>query len=77
MTPQVVTPMSDLQEPVRWLDDTEADDDLRADLGLARAACPSGIDFAMLSAALHAAIADQDAPLPAASGSGFWQRASS
>ncbi|MBC8070083.1 MAG: hypothetical protein IAG13_17240 [Deltaproteobacteria bacterium] len=63
--------MSDLHEPVRWLDDLDDDDELRVDLGLARAALTRGLDHDSLLCALRDAIADQDAALPAASGSGF------
>lgn len=75
MTSQVMTHMSDLQEPVRWLDDLDLDDGLRAELAVTRAAVVRGLDHDALLSAVREAIADQDAVLPAASGSGFWRSA--
>jgi hypothetical protein len=64
--------MSDLQPPVRWLDDSDADEELRLDLAHTTSAPATGIDYGALLNTLRDAIAQEhELPAAAASGSGF------
>jgi hypothetical protein len=58
--------MTDLHEPVRWLDDPDTASVLRSDLVHGASATASGVDYGATLTALRSAIATQTAPLPAA-----------
>lgn len=58
--------MTNLHEPVRWLDDPDAGAALRSDLAHGATATASGIDYGATLTALRGVIATQTAPLPAA-----------